>query len=385
MANFPDSITSKLPQVGTTIFTVMSALANEHKAINLSQGFPDFPVSEKLISLVNQYMKKGFNQYAPMQGLLRLREALAQKAESLYGAKYNPDTEVNITAGGTQAIFSAIAAFVREGDEVIIVEPAYDSYAPGVLLNGGIIKYAQLKHPEYSIDWNHVKKLITHNTKMIIINSPHNPTGSVLNADDMNALEKITRKTDIIIVSDEVYEHLVYDGLRHESACRYPGLMERSFIVGSFGKTFHATGWKMGYVMAPENLMAEFRKAHQFIVFTCNTPIQHALAEFIEDASNWNYLADFYQKKRDHFLNLISSSRFKIIPSYGTYFQLLDYSDITDEKETDFAIRMTKEFGLASIPVSVFYHKAINNNTLRFCFAKKEETLEKAAEILCRI
>jgi len=385
MARFPDSITSKLPQVGTTIFTVMSALASEHKAINLSQGFPDFAVSEKLISLVNQYMKKGCNQYAPMQGLMRLREVLAQKAEFLYGAKYNPETEINITAGGTQAIFSAIAAFIRDGDEVIVFEPAYDSYVPGVLLNGGIPKYAQLKHPDYHIDWNDVKKLITHNTRMIIINSPHNPSGSVLSADDMKALEKITRKTNIIIISDEVYEHLIYEGLQHESVCRFPGLMERSFMVGSFGKTFHATGWKMGYVMAPENLMAEFRKAHQFIVFTCNTPVQHALADFLTDRSNWDYLPEFYQKKRDFFLKLIRGSRFKVIPSYGTYFQLLDYSAITDEKETDFAIRMTKEMGVASIPVSVFYHKMLDNQTLRFCFAKKEETLEKAAKILCKI
>jgi methionine transaminase len=385
MPLFPDSITSKLPQVGTTIFTVMSALANEHNAINLSQGFPDFEVSEKLISLVNQYMKKGFNQYAPMQGLMHLREVLAQKAKTVYGVTYKPETEINITAGGTQAIFSAIAAFVREGDEVIVFEPAYDSYVPGILLNGGIPKYVQLKHPDYHIDWNDVKKVISHNTKMIIINSPHNPTGSVLSVDDMKMLEKLTKKTNIIIISDEVYEHLVYDGLQHESVARYPGLLERSFVVGSFGKTFHATGWKMGYVMAPENLMAEFRKAHQFIVFTCNTPIQHALADFLSESSNWNQLADFYQKKRDYFLKFIKGSRFKVLPSYGTYFQLLDYTAITDEKETDFAIRMTKEFGVAAIPVSVFYHKTLDNHTLRFCFAKKEETLEKAAEILCKI
>lgn len=385
MTQFPDNIYSKLSQVGTTIFAVMSALATEHKAINLSQGFPDFEVSEKLISLVNHYMKKGFNQYAPMQGLLRLREALSVKSEDMHGVKYNPETEINITAGGTQAIFSAIAAFIREGDEVIVVEPAYDSYVPGIRLNGGMPKYTQLKTPDYSIDWNEIKKLVTINTRMIIINSPHNPTGSVLSAKDMKALEKITCKTDIIIISDEVYEHIIYDGLQHESVCRYPGLMERSFIVGSFGKTFHATGWKMGYIMAPENLMKEFRKAHQFIVFTCNTPIQHALAEFLEDKSNWDHLADFYQKKRDYFIELIQGSRFKVIPSHGTYFQLLDYSAISDENETDFAIRLTKEFGVASIPVSVFYHKSIENKTLRFCFAKKEETLEKAAKILCKI
>jgi methionine transaminase len=385
MAKFPESITSKLPQVGTTIFTVMSALANEYKAINLSQGFPDFEVSEKLISLVNHYMKKGYNQYAPMQGLLKLREVLSQKAETLYGIKYCPEKEINITPGATYAIYSAIAAFIREGDEVIVVEPAYDSYVPGILLNGGMPKYARLKSPDYKIDWDELKKLITHNTKMIIINSPHNPTGSILQAEDMKILEKITSKSDIIVVSDEVYEHLIFDGQQHQSVCRFPGLLERSFVVGSFGKTFHATGWKMGYIMGPENLMAEFRKAHQFIVFTCNTPIQYALAEFLEDTSNWKNLADFYQKKRDYFQDLIQNSRFKIIPSHGTYFQLLDYSAITDEPEVEFAKRMTKDFGVASIPVSVFYHKLVNNKTLRFCFAKKEETLEKAAEILCKI
>lgn len=385
MSNFNGSINTKLPGVGTTIFTVMSALANEHKAINLSQGFPDFPISEKLIALVNQNMKKGYNQYAPMQGVLRLREALSQKTESIYGVSYHPETEVNITAGGTQAIYTIITSFVREGDEVIIIEPAYDCYVPAVLLNGGIPKYARLKHPEYRIDWDDVKKLITHNTRMIIINSPHNPTGSVLNASDMKALEKLTKKTDIIVISDEVYEHLIYDGIQHESVCRYPGLAERSFIVCSFGKTFHATGWKMGYVMAPANLMAEFRKAHQFVVFCCNTPIQYALAEFVEDPNNWNYLSDFYQKKRDYFQNLLKGSRFKIIPCLGTYFQLLDYSNISEEDELTFAKRMTIENGIASVPVSVFYHAPINNRTLRFCFAKKEETLEKAANILCKI
>lgn len=385
MSDFNGPINSKLPGVGTSIFATMSALANEHKAINLSQGFPDFHVSEKLISLVNHHMKKGHNQYAPMQGIPALREVLSQKAEMLYGVKYNPETEINITAGGTQAIYTAITAFVRENDEVIILEPAYDSYVPGILLNGGIPKYARLKHPDYQIDWEEVKKLITHNTRMIIINSPHNPSGSVLHAADMKALEKLTKKTDIIIISDEVYEHLIYDGIQHESVCRYPGLAERSFIVGSFGKTFHATGWKMGYVMAPAHLMAAFRRAHQFVVFCCNTPIQYALAEFMSDPANWNTLHLFYQKKRDYFQTLIQGSRFKIIPCYGTYFQLLDYSNISDEDELTFAKRLTIEKGVASIPVSMFYHKPLNNSTLRFCFAKKEETLEKAANILCKI
>lgn len=385
MANFNGNITSKLPGTGTSIFAVMSALASEHNAINLSQGFPDFQISEKLISLVHQNMKKGHNQYAPMQGVLKLREAIAQKTEMLYGARYHPESEINITAGGTQAIYTAITAFVREGDEVIVVEPAYDSYVPAILLNGGIPKYARLNHPDYRIDWDDVKKLITHNTRMIIINSPHNPTGSILSASDMKTLEQLTRKTDIIVLSDEVYEHLIFDGHQHESACRYPGLTERSLVIGSFGKTFHATGWKMGYVLAPANLMAEFRKSHQFIVFTCNTPIQHALAEFIQDPLNWNTLPDFYQKKRDYFQQLIKGSRFSIIPCYGTYFQLLDYSGISDEDEISFAKKLTIENGIASIPVSVFYHKPIDHHCLRFCFAKKEETLEKAAKILCKI
>lgn len=382
---FPNTLSSKLPNVGTTIFTVMSALANEHSAINLSQGFPDFEISATLISLVNQYMKQGHNQYAPMQGVLRLREALSKKATQLYGVNYDPISEINITAGGTQAIYAAITALVKEGDEVIVIEPAYDSYVPGILLNGGIPRFTQLKAPNYTIDWNDVKQLINPKTRMIIINSPHNPTGSVLHAEDLKTLETLTSNTDIVIISDEVYEHLIYDGLRHESVCRYPGLRERSFVVGSFGKTFHATGWKMGYVLAPEKLMVEFRKAHQFIVFTCNTPVQYALAEFIEDPANWNYLSTFYQQKRDHFQHLIKDSRFKIIPSSGTYFQLLDYSAISDEPEVDFAKRVTIEFGVASIPVSVFYNKPIDSNTLRFCFAKKEETLEKAARILCKI
>jgi methionine aminotransferase len=382
---FPFNIRSKLPQAGTSIFAVMSALAQEHKAINLSQGFPDFPVSEKLISLINEAMKKGHNQYAPMQGVLALREAIAAKVERIYGVSYNPETEINITAGGTQALYSAISAFVKEGDEVILFEPAYDSYAPAIRLNGGTPIYATLKTPGYTIDWADIKKMISSNTKMIIINTPHNPTGSLIGADDMKMLDKLTRNTDIIVLSDEVYEHLIFDGHRHESVIRYPRLAERSMVVYSFGKTFHATGWKMGYILAPANLMAEFRKAHQFTVFACNTPVQHALAEFLKDEANYDYLPEFYQNKRDYFLKNIAGSRFKVIPCYGTYFQLLDYSAISNEKETDIAIRLTKEFGLASIPVSVFYHKAIDNKVLRFCFAKKEETIKKAAEILCRI
>lgn len=385
MENYGGTIYSKLPKSGTTIFTVMSALAAEYNAINLSQGFPDFHISEKLINLVNHYMNKGFNQYAPMAGVLKLREVISEKVKYLYNAVYIPDKEISITSGGTQAIFTILSAFIREGDEAIIIEPAYDSYAPGILLNGGVPKYSALTLPDYKINWEEVKKIISHKTKVIIINSPHNPSGSVLSSDDMKMLEDITNDTDIIVISDEVYEHLIFDGIRHESVCRYGNLSKRSFMVGSFGKTFHTTGWKIGYVLAPENLMIEFRKAHQFIVFSANTPVQYALADFLEDRSNWDYLNDFYQKKRDYFVNLISSSRFKIIPSHGTYFQLLDYSNISNEEEANIAVRLTKEFGIASVPVSAFYHKKIDNYTLRFCFAKKEETLEKAAEIICKI
>jgi methionine transaminase len=385
MAISYNSVDSKLPNMGTSIFAIMSAMANEHKAINLSQGFPDFDISEELIGLVSKYMKKGYNQYAPMQGVPVLREAISQKVFDTHAVRYNSETEITITAGATEALYAAISAFIRENDEVILFEPAYDSYAPAVMLNGGMLKYASMKFPDYHVNWNEVKKLISSKTRMIIINTPHNPTGSILRKCDLLELEKITKGTDILILSDEVYEHLIFDSLKHESACLYPGLVERSMVIGSFGKTFHATGWKMGYCLAPENLMVEFRKAHQFIVFACNTPIQYAIAEFLGEKKNYTYLNDFYQKKRDYFIELIKGSRFKIIPSYGTYFQLLDYSLISDESETDFAIRLTKEFKVAAIPVSVFYHKATDNKVLRFCFAKKEETMEKAAEILCRI
>jgi methionine aminotransferase len=385
MKPFVGSIQSKLPRQETSIFAIMSGLATEYKAINLSQGFPDFEVSPKLISLVSKYMKKGFNQYAPMQGVMALREQIALKTDDIYGIKYDPVTEINITAGATQAIYSIISAFIKDNDEVIIFEPAYDSYAPAVKLNGGMVKYAKLRMPDFAIDWNEVKRLISHNTKMIIINTPHNPTGSVITPGDLKELDKLTRGTDIIILSDEVYEHLIFDGIRHESICYYPELANRSLIVGSFGKTFHATGWKTGFVLAPSNLMAEFRKAHQFTVFASNTPVQYAIAEFLKDKENYIQLNGFYQKKRDYFVNAIKGSRFRVVPCHGTYFQLLDYSKISDEPETEFAIRLTKEFNLASIPVSAFYHQNDDNKVLRFCFAKKEGTLDKAAEILNKI
>jgi methionine transaminase len=382
---YPNLILSKLPNVGTTIFTVMSKLAAEHNAINLSQGFPDFNCDPELIALVNKYMSSGHNQYAPMPGLMALREILSLKTEELYNAKYDPESEITVTSGATQAIFTAITAIIREGDEVIIFEPAYDCYQPAIELNGGKTIYLQLKTPGYYIDWEEVKKVINHRTKMIIINTPHNPTGSIMSAEDMKMLEKLTRNTDIVIISDEVYEHIIFDGKVHQSVARFPKLAERSYIISSFGKTFHATGWKVGYCVAPSNLMAEFRKVHQFLVFSTNTPVQFALAEYLKKKENYNHLGDFYQAKRDHFIRNISNSKFTFTPSAGTYFQLLNYKKISKEKDTEYAIRLTKEFGLASIPISVFYHEKVNSNVLRFCFAKKEETLDKAAEIINRI
>ncbi|MCX6269724.1 MAG: methionine aminotransferase [Bacteroidetes bacterium] len=385
MEPFPGNFLSKLPKTGTSIFAVMSKMAADHKAINLSQGFPDFEVSPGLIGLVEKYMNKGMNQYAPMQGILPLREIITTKVKEAYSADYHPETEINITAGGTQALSSVIEAFVKDDDEVIIFEPAYDSYSPVVKLNNGIVKYAELRQPDYHIDWMEVRKLITAHTRMIIINSPHNPTGSVLKPSDMAELIRLTDNTDILVLSDEVYEHLIYDGIRHESVSRYPQLACRSFVVGSFGKTFHATGWKLGFVLAPENLMAEFRKTHQFIVFTCNTPIQYALAEFMKDKSTYQNLHNFYQEKRDHFVGLLAKSRFEVIPSHGTYFQLLSYRNISGKKDTEMAEWLITEYGIAAIPVSAFYNKKNDYQVLRFCFAKKDETLEKEARLLCRI
>lgn len=385
MPKFQGLISSKLPALGTTIFTVMSKLATEHNAINLSQGFPDFNCSDTLTDLVSAYMKKGFNQYAPMPGVIGLREQIAMMIEELYGSIYNPDSEITITAGATQAIYTAIASVVKDGDEVIIFEPAYDCYAPAILVAGGKPVYIQLSQPDFSIDWEAVKKRINHRTKLIIINTPHNPTGSILTASDLAQLDKLTRDTDIIILSDEVYEHMVFDDALHQSVARNKNLADRSFLVSSFGKTVHTTGWKIAYIAAPENLMAEFRKIHQYLVFACNTPIQYALADFFKDKNNYLELKHFYQRKRDHFAAMIASSRFTLKQSKGTYFQLLDYSGISDEKDTDFAVRLTKEHKLASIPLSVFYHEKNDDKLLRFCFAKKEETLEKAAEIICRI
>ena len=385
MPNFDHSISSKLPKVGTSIFTEMSALANQENALNLSQGFPDFPVDSRLIDLVSDQMKKGFNQYAPMAGLPKLRESIAIKHEKIYSVSYNPETEVTVTAGATQALYTAISAFVKEEDEVIIFTPAYDSYQPAIELNGGRPVFIQLKAPSYHIDWEEVKKVINQKTKMIIINTPHNPTGSALKSEDLLELQKLTSGTGIIVLSDEVYEHIIFDGTRHESVCHYPDLVNRSLAVYSFGKTFHATGWKMGYCIGPENLMSEFRKVHQFNVFACNHPVQAALAEYILDEDNYLQLGEFYQKKRDIFLSAIEASRFSLAPCSGTYFQLLNYEGMSDLPDTEYAIELTKTSKVASIPISVFYNTSLDNKMLRFCFAKNDETLKRAGDVICSI
>lgn len=380
-----NSIESKLPHVGTTIFTIMSGLANETGAINLSQGFPSFEVSRELIELYHHAMMNNHNQYAPMPGLLSLREELSKKTEKVHGAYYNPESEITITAGGTQALYTAITAFVNKGDEVIIFEPAYDSYKPAIELAGGIVKPYSLTPPDYRINWEEVKQMITSKTKMIMINTPHNPSGTILSAYDLEQLDAITSDSNIIVLSDEVYEHIIFDGETHQSVARFENLRNRSVIVYSFGKTFHATGWKTGYCLAPEYLMKEFRKVHQFLVFSVNTPLQVALAAYLKNEEHYLNLPSFYQTKRDYFLSLIEGCSFTFTPCKGSYFQLLDYSSFSNEKDTDLAIRLTKEFGIASIPVSVFYSSQVDTKMLRFCFAKDNETLEKAAEKIHRI
>jgi methionine aminotransferase len=373
-------IESKLPNVGTTIFTIMSGLANETGAINLSQGFPSFEVSRELIDLYNQAMVNNHNQYAPMPGLPALREELSKKTQKLYGAYYNPDSEITITAGGTQALYTAITALVHKGDEVIIFEPAYDSYKPAIELAGGIVRPYSLTPPNYRINWEEVKSMITDKTRLIMINTPHNPSGTILSKQDLESLAEITKGTNIIVLSDEVYEHIIFDGEEHQSVCRFEELRNRSLIIYSFGKTFHATGWKTGYCLGPEYLMKEFRKVHQFLVFSVNTPLQVALANYLKNEEHYLSLPTFYQAKRDYFTSLIEGSKFKFSPCKGSYFQLLDYSYFSDEKDTELAIRLTKEFGIASIPVSVFYSSDVDTKMLRFCFAKDNETLERAAE-----
>ncbi|WP_430413024.1 methionine aminotransferase [Kordia sp.] len=377
--------TSKLPNVGTTIFTVMSQLAAKENAINLSQGFPNFPSDPKLIELVQKALSENYNQYAPMPGAIVLREAIAEKMEYLYQRNYNPDTEIVVTAGATQAIFTIVSAFVRPNDEVIIVTPAYDCYAPAVEANGGTVVPIQLKGKEFSMDWNEVRSKINDNTKLMIINTPHNPSGTVLSTEDMATLSSILENTNIILLSDEVYEHIIFDGAQHQSAALYPKLAERAFITASFGKTFHNTGWKMGYCVAPKALMDEFKKVHQFNVFSVNHPMQIGIGKYLKNPAHYEALPSFFQRKRDYFLNAIKDSRFTWKPSQGTYFQVLSYENITDELDTEFAKRLTREYKIASIPLSVFNTNKEDHKLLRFCFAKTEETVQQAAEILNRI
>lgn len=379
------NIQSKLPDVGTTIFTTMSNLAAKHGAINLSQGFPDFDVDPKLIGLVNKYMSKGYNQYAPMQGVDRIRINIAEKTNRLYSANVDPETEITITTGATEALYAAITAVVRPGDEVIIIEPAFDTYMPAIVLNGGVPVYVSMIFPEYQIDWDKVSDAVTSKTRLIILNSPHNPTGMVFSDHDLSELYRIVMDKDIFIISDEVYEHIIFDNLSHLSLLGNNVLSQRSFAISSFGKTYHTTGWKTGYCVAPEPLTREFRKVHQFLTFAVNTPIQHAYADIMEDFSYYEELKAFYQKKRDLFLELMAPSRFKALPCSGTYFQMMDYSDISKEPDVAFAEKMTIEHGVAAIPPSVFYHNNQDNQVLRFCFAKKDRTLKEAADILCRI
>lgn len=376
---------SKLPEVGLTIFSEMTNLALTHNAINLSQGFPDFDTHPELKELVAQHIRAGHNQYAPMHGVAALRERIALKVRSLYGADYDPGAEITVTTGGTEAIYSAVTAVVHPGDEAIIVEPAYDCYAPIVRLSGGRPVYAKLTFPDYRMDWDAFRNRVSARTRLVVLNFPHNPTGAVLNAADLDTLAEILRPTRALVLSDEVYEHIVFDGLHHQGMIGHPELRERSFVVGSFAKTYHTTGWKVGYCLAPRALTAELRKIHQYIVFSVNTPIQHAYADFMEDARRYLELPDFYQRKRDRFLELTRASRFRPLPCHGTYYQMLSYAGISDEPETEFARRLTVDHGVAAIPPSVFYHQRDDHKVLRFCFAKREETLVAAAERLCAI
>ena len=376
------TLRSKLPSVGTTIFTVMSKLAADTGAINLSQGFPDFDCDPALVEAVARHMREGRNQYAPMQGVPALRDAIAAKYADAYGVAYDAASEVTVTSGGTEALFDAVAAVIHPGDEAIVFEPCYDSYVPAIELSGGVPVVVSLRYPEYQVPWSEVRAAISPRTRLVIVNSPHNPTATLLSAADVQELAAIADERDLFVLSDEVYEHIIFDGARHESVARNERLRQRSVIVGSFGKTYHVTGWKVGYVVAPAALTAEFRKVHQFVTFATITPVQHALAEFLAARRGYPELAAFYQRKRDLFLELISGSRFTPLPSRGTYFQLLDYSAISNDGDMEFALRVTREHGVASIPTSAFLYKQAPPRALRFCFAKKDETLRAAADRL---
>ncbi|AXT18420.1 aminotransferase class I/II-fold pyridoxal phosphate-dependent enzyme [Flavobacteriaceae bacterium AU392] len=376
---------SKLPDIGTNIFSTMGALANEYQAINLAQGFPNFKSDQKLIDMVTKAMHSGYNQYAPMPGSIALRESIAGKFDVLYNSTYNPDSEITVVSGATQAIYTIISTFIRQDDEVIIFKPAYDCYEPAIEINGGKTISIQLETPAYQVNWDEVKQKINNRTKMVIINTPQNPSGTLFSKNDMLQLERLLKGTNIILLSDEVYEHIIFDNKQHQSACLFPDLKSRAFIVASFGKTFHNTGWKAGYCCAPKELMEEFRKVHQFNVFSVHHPTQIALAEYLQTPDHYQELSGFYQEKRDLFLELIKSSRFKYTKTQGTYFQVLDYSDITTEYDVDYAKRLIFENRIASIPLSVFNDKNIDNKVLRFCFAKTDDTLKRAAEVICNI
>ena len=379
-------LTSKLPEVGTTIFTIMSRLAVECGAINLSQGYPDFNSPPELLDLVSRAMREGHNQYAPMAGMESLRQAVAGKTMQVYHAAVDPETEITVVSGATEGLFNAITAVIHPGDEAIIFDPAYDSYEPVIRLNGGITTRIDMHYPDYSIDWDEVRDRLTDSTRLIMLNSPHNPTGMVLEQRDIEALIDIIKNRDIYIISDEVYEHIIFDGRQHLSMLRYPALRERSFVISSFGKTYHATGWKLGYCIAPKEMTVEYRKIHQFNTFTSCTPMQAALAHYVvNNPEHYLRLPEFYQAKRDHLRKAMVGSRFRPLACHGTYFQLFDYSTISDEHDADLVTRMTREHGVAAIPVSVFYGDKRDDKGVRLCFAKNEETLSRAAEILSEL
>ncbi|RNI25964.1 pyridoxal phosphate-dependent aminotransferase [Rufibacter latericius] len=379
------SLQSKLPNVGTTIFSTMSQLALQHGAINLSQGFPDFDCPPELIDLVTQAMRAGHNQYAPSPGLPLLRKKISQKTQQLYGHFAHPDTEITVTSGATEALFAAISAVVQPGDEVMVLEPCYDSYVPAIELSGGVPVFVPLRFPDFSVDWQKVENNLTEKTRLLIINSPHNPSGAVWQKEDLEELIRLTQKFPFLILSDEVYEHMVFDNQPHHSVLTVPALAERSFVVSSFGKTYHTTGWKVGYCIAPAALTTEFRKVHQYLTFSTATPLQHAIAAYLDNQEHYLTLPQFYQQKRDLFASLLQPSKFELLHSAGTYFQLARYSQISDLSDVDFSQRLTKEAGVAVIPVSVFNHDGLDHQVIRFCFAKKEETLRAAAERLCRL
>jgi methionine aminotransferase len=375
----------KLASGGVTIFSAMSSLADELGAINLGQGFPDFNTAPDLIEAVTRAMRDGFNQYAPMHGVYALREALSRKIEGLYGRRYDPATEIIVTSGATEGLFSTLTALVRPGDEVVLFQPAYDSYVPAIQLSGGTPVFVTLRSPDFRVDWDEVRRAVTPRTRAIVINSPHNPTGTILDAGDMRELGRVLQTTDAFVVSDEVYEHIVFDGARHESVARYPDIAARAVVISSFGKTYHTTGWKVGYCCAPEPLLAAVAGVHQWVTYAVNTPIQRAYAGFVDRDPACEDVTRFYQAKRDTFLRLIRGSRFRPLPCRGTFFQLLDYSAITSERDSDYALRLVRDHGVASIPLSPFLSGVEPGPVLRFCFAKRDETLEAAAERLCRV